>query len=194
MTEGLWLPEISERLVSAPANEPNKGGYRYCPRCGAGLGKDAEGLSACGNCSFIHYDNPTPVVACIIPQDEGVVLVKRGVEPFAGEWCLPCGYVNKYEHPKAACAREVKEETGLGIRVEKLLSVCNPGTEDNPLNNLVIHYLGRRVGGELQAGDDAQAVEVFSREKIPEICFRSHRESVNKWYAGRYGEITGVDL
>lgn len=168
--------------------------YIYCPLCRHELSETKEGLKVCPACHFTHYDNPVPVVAVLVPVESGIVLVQRGVEPFKGEWCLPCGYMNRYEHPKAAARRETEEETGLVVRMEKVLSICNPSPEDFPLNQLVIHYLGRMVAGELQAGDDALNVGVFTREDMPPVCFRSHRMVINEWFNGTWGTITGIDL
>lgn len=168
--------------------------YLFCPFCQTDLEEKEGGLKFCPSCHFTHYDNPIPVVAVLVPQEEGIVLVKRGVPPFMGDWCLPCGYMNRFEHPKAAGRRETQEETGLVVRMEKILSVCNPSPEDYPLNQLVIHYLGRVVGGELRAGDDALDVGVFSQDQMPPVCFRSHRMVIDEWFSGKWGGITGVDL
>lgn len=168
--------------------------YLYCPYCGSHLDEVENELKKCSSCNFKHYDNPIPVVAVLVPQEDGIVLVRRGVPPFMGEWCLPCGYLNRFEHPKAAGRRETQEETGLVVRMEKILSVCNPSLEDFPLNQLVIHYLARVIGGELKAGDDALDARVFSKDDLPPVCFRSHRMVIEEWFSGKWGVITGIDL
>lgn len=168
--------------------------YQFCPLCTSELEYGLEHVKVCPNCEFVHYDNPVPVVACLVPIEDKIVLVQRGAPPFIGQWCLPCGFMNRHEHPKAAAARETKEETGLIVRLEQILSACNPSPEDYPLNQLVIHYLGRVVGGTLQAGDDAQAVRLFQKDELPNICFRSHRMIIDEWFKGTWGILTGVDL
>ena len=181
--------------------------FDYCPRCREKLTTNPDGYRACG-CGFVHYDNPTPVVAIVVPMmhlfldfmktdtsgilDGGLVLVRRGQPPFVGKWCLPCGHIEQFGHPKAEGARETHEECGLTVRMEKLLCICNPMPVE--INQIVISYLARPVGGILRAGDDASAVGVFTPENRPDICFRSHRMLFDRWFEGSLGTLTGNDL
>ena len=57
---------------------------------------------------------PIATVAAIIKNDEGkILLTRRNVEPFKGQWCLPGGHIDQFENARDAAVREVKEETGL---------------------------------------------------------------------------------
>lgn len=176
-------------------------GVKYCPMCRAELAntrtEDGHWHSQCPACHWIDYDNPVPVVAVLasrlseLVRDRQIVMVKRGIPPFQGEWCLPCGYVNQHEIPKAAACREMREETGLVVRLERILCVCNPMPGE--INQITISYLGRITDGDLRAGDDAQAVRFFSRDDCPQACFRSHRMLIDKWWR-RTWDLTGMDL
>lgn len=181
--------------------------YRFCPHCRNKLEKNNEGYLAC-RCGFVHYDNPVPVVAAVVPMDHrflhkagmrtegisdgGILMVRRARPPFMGEWCLPCGFMEKHGHPKSEVVREVYEETGIHARVEKLLCVCNPAPGE--ANQTVISYLLRPTGGFLCYGSDVSAVCVFGREDEPKACFRSHQMLINHWFAGELGELSGTDL
>ena len=109
-----------------------------------------------------------------------------------GEWCLPCGHLTRHSHPKAEGVRETLEETGIDVRIEKILCVCNPMPGE--VNQIVISYLARQVGGALKFGDDASNVGVFPSWAMPELCFRSHRMLKDQWFAGNLGQLTGKDL
>uniref|UniRef100_UPI003D05D7CA NUDIX domain-containing protein n=1 Tax=Altererythrobacter sp. TaxID=1872480 RepID=UPI003D05D7CA len=63
----------------------------------------------------------TSVVACIIDDSERVLLTRRGIEPFHGQWVMPGGKIDKGETIVEALHREVREEVGLEIHVEGLI-------------------------------------------------------------------------
>ena len=65
----------------------------------------------------------TSVVACIIDKQDRVLLTRRCVEPFCGEWVMPGGKIDHGEAILAALHREVKEEVGIEIQVEGLIDV-----------------------------------------------------------------------
>lgn len=57
---------------------------------------------------------PITTVAAIIKNDEDhIMLTRRNVEPFKGQWCLPGGHIDANEKALDAVIREAKEETGL---------------------------------------------------------------------------------
>lgn len=75
----------------------------------------------------------TSVVAVIINDDGNVLLTKRNVPPFRGEWVMPGGKIDVGEPIIKALQREVYEEVGLQVEVEELVDVfehVTPG-EDN---------------------------------------------------------------
>lgn len=84
----------------------------------------------------------TSVVAVIVDTDDRVLLTKRNVPPFQGEWVMPGGKIDLGEPIVAALKREVWEEVGLEVEVGKLIDVfehVTPG-EDN-YHFIIIYYL-----------------------------------------------------
>lgn len=53
----------------------------------------------------------------IVVHDGALLLVQRGRPPSAGKWSIPGGHVEFGEHVRETVAREVREETGLAVRV-----------------------------------------------------------------------------
>ena len=50
-------------------------------------------------------------------------LARRAGEPFRGMWTLPAGFINGGEDPAEAATRECLEETGLNVRVTRVLEI-----------------------------------------------------------------------
>jgi 8-oxo-dGTP diphosphatase len=65
----------------------------------------------------------TSVVACIIDDQERVLLTRRCIEPFCGQWVMPGGKVDHGEPLAEALHREVGEEVGLEVHIDGLLDV-----------------------------------------------------------------------
>jgi 8-oxo-dGTP diphosphatase len=62
---------------------------------------------------------PIATVAAIIKNEAGkILLTRRNIEPFKGQWCLPGGHIDENENALDAVIREAKEETGLDFEAE----------------------------------------------------------------------------
>jgi 8-oxo-dGTP diphosphatase len=84
----------------------------------------------------------TSVVAVIVDEDEQVLLTKRCVPPFQGEWVMPGGKIVLGEPIVEALKREVWEEVGLEVEVGRLIDVfehVTPGADN--YHFIIIYYL-----------------------------------------------------
>ncbi len=104
----------------------------------------------------------SPVQACVgavVLDDAGrLLLVRRRNAPGRGLWSVPGGRVEPGESPAAAVAREVREETGLAVRVGPEV-----GRVRIPGDGVVYDVADFRCtltdpGAEPVPGDDADAV------------------------------------
>ena len=159
----------------------------YCPRCGKELSwKEVGGKHRrhCQHCGHVFFVNLKMGAGVIVVEEGKILLTQRAIPPGIGKWCLPAGFVEYDESPQEAACRECREETGLVVELEGLFGVYHYHHEPNERGVLIL-YAAHRVGGTLQAGDDAQAVDFFPLEELPPIAFRSHREALAELKEGR---------
>jgi len=154
---------------------------KFCPVCRADLVERsvAERLRpACPECSFVLFKNPASAAAGVILDEDGrVLLIRRAIEPFRGQWALPAGYQEIEEAPTQTVQREVHEETGLHIEPYRLIDLIFIPDDPRKPANLAV-YLCRVTGGTLQAADDAADARWFDLEKLPDEIGFGNRERI----------------
>jgi 8-oxo-dGTP diphosphatase len=156
---------------------------RFCSLCGGHLERishDGRMRLYCRTCDTINYENPLPATAAVVlDHNKHLLLVKRGMEPGKGEWCLPGGFVEMDESPSEGVLRELHEETGLRGTVNQLIdAVYEDSHFYGPL--IIIGYGVTPQGGTLQAGDDAAEVQYFPLADLPSVAFDSHQTIIDK--------------
>ena len=127
---------------------------------------------------------PLLTVDCVIFNGDNVILIRRGFEPFKGRYALPGGFVDVGESVEAACARELKEETGLEVDKGslRLVGVYSKPNRDPRGHTVSIAYLGESNLSKLQAGDDAVSVELVADWESESIAF-DHMEIIkDAWH------------
>ena len=143
-------------------------GFSFCPQCGGRLERkrfrdtEPERL-VCSACAFIFYEDPK-IAACTIPVvDNKIVLLKRGIEPSYGKWVFPGGFMDRGERVEEAAIRETWEEANLRVEIERLLNVYSYPGQDT----VIIVYLVKVVGGQLEAMDETLEAATFAPDEIP---------------------------
>ena len=111
-----------------------------------------------------------------------ILLIKRGVEPFAGAWALPGGFVRPGEDLDAAAARELAEETGVAedsVYLEQLRSYGSPD-RDPRMRVITVAYwaacsaLRAPLGGSDAAHAELAPVSIVEEGGI-ELAFDHHQ-------------------
>ncbi|MGH8507065.1 MAG: NUDIX hydrolase [Stenotrophobium sp.] len=101
-------------------------------------------------------------------------------------WNLPGGRVEIGESPWGAVIREVHEEVGLEIRVERLLGVYSvPERRD-----LVFNFLCMKTGGTLTCSAEADEIGWFKQNSLPANTVQRHIERINDAYSGNAAVFT----
>lgn len=111
-----------------------------------------------------EYPNqPIVGVSFLVFKDNEVLLVRRGHEPRKGCWSLPGGTVELGETVREAAIREIREECGIEIEIEKTLGVLDRIFRDAEgriqYHFVLIELLARHKSGALRAASDIDAAE-----------------------------------
>ncbi len=112
----------------------------------------------------------TSVVAVIINNEGEVLLTKRTIPPFQGEWVMPGGKIDLGEPIVAALEREVMEEVGLHVEVEDLIDVfehVTPGEEN--YHFIILYYLCHPLYCDIS----------HNQAEISEACWVGESELIN---------------
>jgi ADP-ribose pyrophosphatase YjhB (NUDIX family) len=103
--------------------------------------------------------------------------VRRDIEPHLGEWSFPSGYADAGEVLEEAAVRETKEETGLDVRIERLLAVHSAAGE----RVVFVAYAARVTGGRIVVGAECQDVRFFPLDDLPPLAFPHDGGIVRQW-------------
>lgn len=161
---------------------------RYCPSCATRLGLEfvaGRERPVCPSCSFIGYRNPAPVGLIAALRDGKLLLLRRAIEPLAGFWAPPTGYVEWDESVEEAVIRETKEETDVDVAIDRLVHVYSRPN----IGILIIAYSGRVIGGDARPCDDADEVGFFSPDELPKQPSACHTTALDLWFASVIEDI-----
>ena len=160
--------------------------YRFCPACGARLESRRLKVTeperpVCTGCGYIVYLDPKVAVGTIIRTGgDRLVLVRRAIEPGYGLWVFPGGYVDRGEEITAAAIREAREESGLDVRIDRLVNIYSYGGH----SPIIIVYAASVLGGELCGDDECLEARLFAPEEIPwdALAFRSTTDALRDYF------------
>lgn len=156
---------------------------KYCPECAEPLvEREAFGRarSVCPRCGYVAFRDPKVAVGAIVAREGRILLTRRAHDPGRGLWGLPAGYMEWDERVEDATVREVREESGLDVRLERLVGVYS-----YPARGLVlVVYEAAIVGGELRASEESEAVEFFAPDALPALAFPENTAILADWRAG----------
>lgn len=80
----------------------------------------------------------------ICDPDEGLLLLRRAYPPCEGLWCLVGGMIKRSEQIEDAVIRHAKTETGLDVRIERLIGVYDDPLRDSKVNNRLRYPLSQK--------------------------------------------------
>src|SRR5205823_1229333 len=130
----------------------------------------------------VRYENPKVATGVVAERDGSILLVRRNHEPMMGRWSFPSGFVDSGEVVPEAAIRETREETGVEVRIDRLLGVYSA-----PGNSVVfIAYAGTIIEGDPVAGDEAFEVGMFAVADLPPLAFPHDPAIMDAWQATQH--------
>ncbi len=158
----------------------------HCSFCGKAFAKDQPWPRTCAGCNSVSYVNPIPVAVLLLPVDNGLLCVRRAIEPGKGKLALPGGYVDFAETWQQAAARELQEEAGVSIDPAAIRdfyarsSTAGDGT-------LLIFGVGPRLASDDMptfSPTEETSVRIVIRDVQP-LAFPLHTDTVRDYFARR---------
>ncbi len=160
----------------------------FCSRCAAPVAlrippDDERPRHVCDTCGTIHYSNPKIVVGCV-PEWEGrILLCRRAIEPRAGLWTLPAGFMENGESSEEGAARETLEEACATVDIDALFAYLSIPR----INQVYVIFRGRIEDGIFSPGRESLETRLFSLEEIPwqELAFPAITRTLELWLGDR---------
>lgn len=121
--------------------------------------------AVCDRCGFVDYENPKIVVGSVATWEDRVLLCRRAIEPRAGYWTLPAGYLERNESPENGALREAWEEARARLAIDQLLATY----AITRISQVQLIYRARLIDPAVAAGPESREVRLFSWDRLPAI-------------------------
>jgi ADP-ribose pyrophosphatase YjhB (NUDIX family) len=162
---------------------------RFCPACGQPvtatlLEDDHRPRLVCPD-GHVTWRNPRIVVGTLPVRDGRVHLARRAIDPAAGRWSYPGGFLEVGESAQEGARRETEEETRLLVEVGPLI-----GLYSRPAMAIVTAiFEATVVGGWAEPGVETLEVRAFGPDEIPwdELAFTTAESALRDWVASLPG-------
>ena len=159
----------------------------FCPDCGDPLEQlelDGQPLQrwSCKGCKQILRDHPSVMLTCFISCGRKLLWIQRKLDPRAGFWAIPGGFMEGGETTAEGAVRELWEETGIRLRAAALQFYMT-GTITF-INQVYIAYRATVDSEECSPGIEAIDAAFYSREECPwdQVAYPEVNDAIRRAY------------
>lgn len=140
-------------------------------------GDERERLT-CLDCGFIHYDNPKVIAGVVATWDGRYLMCRRAIEPRAGFWTVPAGFLELNETTADGAKREAWEEARVDIEITGLIGVY----EIPRISQIYVIHAGRMTTGDHAPGPESTDTHLLAWDDIPwdDLAFPSIRWALER--------------
>ena len=121
------------------------------------------------------------IAGCVVEKDNKILMVQEGLDFCYGQWNYPAGHVDEFENITEAAIREVKEETGLDVKLKGVLPILE--TELKNETHIIIRFVAEVIGGEISFDSneilDVKWLDIKDIEKMTEKELRNYEVGKN---------------
>ncbi len=160
----------------------------FCSQCGEPVARkvpqgDNRERFVCDACDTVHYQNPRIVTGCLATWEDRVLLARRAIEPRAGYWTLPAGFLENGETPAAGAARETLEEAVAEVEIIDLYTMFSLPH----ISQVYCFYRATLPEPRFSAGAESTDVALFAEHEIPweELAFPVIRDTLQFYFEDR---------
>ncbi len=153
----------------------------FCSFCGHSFLTDQNWPRICSACKEISYQNPLPVAVILVPVKQELLIIRRNIEPQKGALALPGGFIEINESWQQACQRELFEETGISISVDKIKLfdvISSPGG----YHLQIFGMCDNKNKDDLHPQLTEEVQEILYIHAPQELGFSTHTHAVNRYF------------
>jgi ADP-ribose pyrophosphatase YjhB (NUDIX family) len=168
---------------------------RFCSECGGPVSLsipagDTRPRAICQACGQIHYSNPRVVTGCVLEHQGRILLCRRSIEPRAGFWTLPAGFLEDGETMADGAQREAMEEALAPAVALTLFAIMDvPG-----VCQVHVMYRGELATPTWGVGEESSEVVLAEPSAIPwdQLAFPSVEYTLRRYMADRSAGVFGL--
>ncbi len=170
----------------------------FCSSCGTAYAPPLTYPRVCPSCTTQVWSNPIPVSVVLVPVrhalGEGLLVVRRSIEPKKGLLALTGGFLEDHETWQQGGAREVREETGVVLDPSTLSSFWFTSTAPQP-NRVLLFSMARPIDAAVMpafvtSNETSERGLIFGPDGLETVfAFDLHVAALQRYFAA--SGITG---
>lgn len=161
---------------------------KFCSQCGATVSHripdgDNRYRYICDACATIHYQNPRIIAGCLPIHENKVLLCKRAINPRAGKWTLPAGFLEDGETVAQGAMRETSEEANANVEIIDLYTIFSLPH----ISQVYMFFRAQLTDLDYSAGQETLETRLFEEEEIPwdELAFPVITQTLTHYFEDR---------